>query len=283
MRGTSLCAGVVLALTLAGAPGAIAADQLACTPSGKNPHKLGVMLMHGKATFGSGHMRGGSGPTDYLAKLKTAVAAAGFRVAAPEMPWTQTRVYSASYEQAMEEIADAMAGLKRRGAQRFVVGGHSLGANAALGYAALKGGVVGVIALAPGQTPEQPSFQRKLGASVAKAKAMVAAGKGNEQAVFDDINSGDRAGTVRTSAANYLSYFDPDGNASMPKNVARFKSGIALFWAVAEADPLSQLGEGYAFDKAPPNPLSRYLVLPGDHLEAPANAAALVVAWLKCL
>lgn len=66
----------------------------------------------------------------------------------------------------------------------------------------------------------------------------------------------------------------------MTKNVARLQAPV--LWVVAEGDPLGRLGEMY-FAKAPSNPLNRYLVVRGGHLEAPREAASAVVAWLKCL
>lgn len=271
-------------LGFVGAVSATAADPRAphpgdCTPSGADPGKLGVILMHGKMTFSLSARRGYGAPPDRLAEIKSAIRNAGFKLASPQMPWTQDRVYSSSYGEMLGQIAGVAAELKAQGAERIVVGGHSMGANAAIGYAAQKGNVVGVIAIAPGHFPGAPGFQRATGESVAKARAMVASGHGDEQASFVDSNMGQHD-TVRTTAAHYLSFFDPDGAAVIPKNVSRLRAPV--LWVVAEDDPLGRLGETY-FAKVPPNPLSRYLVVPGGHLEAPGEAASAVVAWLKCL
>ena len=57
------------------------------------------------------------------------------------MPWSFHRRYAATYDQAMTEIDAAVAELKAKGARRIVVIGHSLGANAAIGYAARRRGL----------------------------------------------------------------------------------------------------------------------------------------------
>jgi pimeloyl-ACP methyl ester carboxylesterase len=262
------------------------ADGVTCTPSGRDPAKIGIVLMHGKATFSSGGGNMGylgGGMTDFLAELKDTIRRAGYKLVAPAMPWTQYQQYSVDYMAAMDMIAADVAELRSQGAERIVVGGHSLGGNAAIGYGGIKGDVDGIIALAPAHNPEL-SFARNLDQdSVAKAQAMVAAGKGDEKADFQDFNSGNRRGTVTTTAKNYLSFFDPAGPAVMPVNVVKFKPSEALLWIVADGDPTSHLGPGYAFDKAPPNPLNRFVTVSSDHLHTPSAAIPAVMAWLKCI
>ncbi len=265
--------------------------ELACTPSGQAPESLGVVLLHGKETFSLGPVGGGSragskvssvSPADYIAPLVSALKKAGFRVSAPAMPWTLTHPYDQSWEQAMDLVGHAAAALRADGAARIVVGGHSLGANAALGYAAADGGVAGVIALSPGHYPDRPGA-RVVDASIERARSMVSAGKGNESATFEDLNVG-KTGNIRTTAANYLSFWDPGGHAVIARNVAALPPGTPLLWVFGEDDPLTaRIGPRYAFNKAPPNPLNHYLVVPGGHLETPATAAPAVITWLKCL
>jgi pimeloyl-ACP methyl ester carboxylesterase len=183
----------------------------------------------------------------------------------------------------MDVVAEAAHELRAHGAERIVVGGHSLGANATLGYAVLRDDVVGVVVLSPGHFPDLRGSQERVQASIAKAHAMVVAGKGDEAALFEDLNVG-RMGDVRTTGANYLSYWDPDGHAVMARNAAALPPGTPLLWVVGEDDPLAKrVGRDYAFAKAPPHPLNRYFVVSGGHLEAPAVAAPDVVGWLKCL
>src|SRR5271156_4375500 len=87
---------------------------------------FGIVYLHGKAAW-PGALNGG-----ILSSLKDE----GALIATPEMPWSFHRRYAATYDQAMTEIDDAIAGLKAKGAARIVIIGHSLGANAAIGYAA---------------------------------------------------------------------------------------------------------------------------------------------------
>ena len=264
------------AIALLGPSATARADEIACKPTGTATGTTGVVLMHG-ALDGDGN---------WIAPLKKKLVAAGFRVATPEMPWSERREYDRTYQQTLDQIATEVKGLEQRGARRVVVAGHSFGANAALGYAALRGGVAAVAVIAPGQMPELPALQQLVGASVAKARQMVAAGAGSKKDFFKDfLQWHGKLDGAYTTAANYLSYFDPTGDAVYPKNAARLSPQIPLLWvdpAKNDNDTI-MVSKAYAFDKAPRNPLSRYILSPSGHLDTPAVSADLVVAWLKCL
>ncbi len=92
--------------------------------SGVCAPRIGLVLMHGKAVN-----------LENLGDLSTALEGQGFLVATPMMPWSRDRYLNATYEAALDEIAEAIQKLKQRGATRIVVAGHSMGANVALGYA----------------------------------------------------------------------------------------------------------------------------------------------------
>jgi pimeloyl-ACP methyl ester carboxylesterase len=199
----------------------------------------------------------------------------------PEMPWSGGRIYDQSYEAAMTEIDDAINQLRARGAKKVFVAGHSLGANAALHYAT-RTSVDGVLALAPGHVPDQRGFQDSLADSLQRAKNMVRDGKGDEKAIFDDNNQGERF-TVQTTAKIYLSYMDSEGPAVIPKSAAALKPGTPLLWVVGTRDGMYKRGSSYAFDKAPPHPKSKYVVINSDHRGTPADARNEIIAWLRDL
>jgi pimeloyl-ACP methyl ester carboxylesterase len=235
--------------------------------------KIGVVLMHGK--WSAPQYQG-------LYKLTYELERAGVLVEKPEMPWSKSRHYDASYEDAMKEIDTAVAKLKAKGAARVVVGGHSFGANAGIGYAARREGVAGVLALGAGHTPEGRVFREALGNDVARARQLVAEGKGDEKTTFADINQGRRS-DVRATAKVYLSHFDPEGPAPMSLNAPRIKGAVPVLWAIGEKDPLFQIGKPMIYDKIPPHPKSRYAGVPGGHAETPSESVAIVLEWLKAI
>jgi pimeloyl-ACP methyl ester carboxylesterase len=232
---------------------------------------LGTVLLHGK----------GGAPSGYIHELASVLQSRGYLVSTPTMPWSQNRIYDASFEEAMTEIDREIDSLRHKGARFVVVAGHSLGANAALGYASSRGSVAGVIALAPAHTPDLQGFIRRVGQDVNRARALVEAGKGKEKHRFSDVNQG-RVFQVTATPEVYLSWFDPDGPAVMPRSAATFKVPTPLLLVVGSNDRTAQ-EKDYIFDKAPPHAKSKFVSVAADHFTVPSAAIGEVVTWLSAL
>src|SRR5215469_15835291 len=137
-------------------------------------------------------------------------------VAAPELPWSFGRIYDATYQDAMREIDVAVAKLKAKGRRtQVVVIGHSLGANAAIGYAASHGPLAAVVAIAPGHLPEVEGLKGRTHAALIEAVQLMAAGKGDVRRRFPDMIQGVPT-VVMASPIVYISMFDPNGPAVIP-------------------------------------------------------------------
>jgi len=265
-------------LAIAGSLGALA---LLCAPrlGGAAPaaslQGFGVVYLHGKGAWPGG-LNGG-----ILGSLKEE----GALVATPEMPWSFHRRYDATYDQAMAEIDAAVANLKASGASRIVIIGHSLGANAAIGYAARHNDIAGVAALAPGHLPEVGNMREFVGAAVAHAKTLIADGKGNVPQTFPDMAQGIPLTTTATPVV-YLSWFDPDGPAVIPKNAQAIGAAarpVPLLWVAGKLDPIDSRGPEYAFAAAAKNPKSKYVEVFAGHLTTPLAARQQVVDWINSL
>ena len=233
--------------------------------------KIGIVLLHGKQD---------RAPYK-IASLANRLKDEGYLVATPEMPWSRSRMYDATYEEAMLEIDKAFDKLKKEGAQKIIIGGLSLGGNAALGYGARRTNLSGIIITAPGHFPEAQKFLGMSASSIAKAKELSAAGKADEKIDFNDSNMG-RTFTSHASVKVYLSYFDPEGPAVIPANAAAIRSSIPILWIVGKKDPATK-PSSYAFDKAPPNPKSKYLAVDAGHLDTPDVAADQIILWIADL
>jgi pimeloyl-ACP methyl ester carboxylesterase len=258
-------------------------DQLACTPSGRDPHRVGVVVLPAGHTFNLIDTRhGGSSPGESIARLADVLERAGFRVVLPEMPWSMTHPYDRSFEEALDAVAGADANLRAQGAERVVVVGHSLGGAAAIGFGAVRGGVDGIVALAASPDPGSLVQERDRADSVAKAEAMVAAGQANEMAAFKDINM-QYQGVVRTTAAHYLSFYSPEGKMSLHRNLADWPPGLPLLWIDGSDEARRQGRERMVRSRLRPEPLTRYLVVSAGHAGVADAAADLVVAWIGCL
>src|SRR6476619_2424327 len=144
--------------------------------------RLGVILLHGK--LGT--------PTERRAGLDVIardLQARGHRVALPVMPWSETGwlTIDSDVPAVLASLDAIAASLKAEGASRIVVAGHSLGANVALAYAANRGGVAGLVMAAPGHIPGSLTRRDEgVRAALARARELVAAGRGDERFVGPD-------------------------------------------------------------------------------------------------
>jgi pimeloyl-ACP methyl ester carboxylesterase len=235
-----------------------------------NLEGTGVVFLHGKGVW-TGAFDGG---------IPAALEAEGAVAVSPEMPWSFSRIYGATYDEAMQEIDAAVAGLKGKGATRIVIIGHSLGANAAIGYAARRHAVAAVVALSPGHLPETAEMRARTAGAIAQARALLASGEKSRRIWPDRVQGVPTFATA--SPAVYLSMFDPDGPAVIPKNAAALR-GVPLLWVVGDSDPIFARGRDYAFARAPRNAKSRYIEVSAGHLTTPWAARSQVVEWLKSL
>lgn len=233
---------------------------------------VGIVLLHGKWER----------PPTHITVLARTLESKGFKVATPTMPWSSLRDYDTDYPGALAEIEAAAKSLREKGAKRIIVGGHSFGANAAIAYAGSRREVDGVMALAPGHVPDLSGFQSRVSGSVKKANEMIAEGKGDSKASFDDFNQG-QTKSIRTTAKAYFSFFDPEGMAAMPKSAAAIPHPVPFLWVIGTQDRLLGQGEDYVFSKAPKHPGSKYLIVQSDHLNTPTVAATQIVEWLMSL
>jgi pimeloyl-ACP methyl ester carboxylesterase len=259
----------------AAACGLLFAAELSAAEPAVDLHGLGIVYLHGKGGWPGG-LNGG---------ILDALKDEGALVATPEMPWSFHRRYDATFDQALAEIDAAIAGLKSDGANRIVLIGVSLGANAAIGYAARHSELAGVVALAPGHLPDVGNMRSFVSDAVARAKTLIAEGKGNVRHSFPDMAQGIPLMTTATPAV-YLSWFDPEGPAVMPKNAAMIgaaPSPVPLLWVVGKLDPIDRRGPEYAFNALAKNPKSEYVEVIAGHLTTSLVARGRVIDWINAL
>lgn len=230
--------------------------------------KIGVVLMHGK----------GGRPDLYIGGLRSGLESAGVLVDSRLMPWGEGRIYDKSYEDTMKEIDAAVARLKADGAKKIVVAGHSIGANAALGYAARRDGLSGVILISYGHVPGIPGFARKLVDSVEKARAMIKAGDGDDGASFYDHGQGEDR-IVSGTGNIILSWMDPRGPATISANAPQVKPTVPVLCIDGASEPRKRCIQiSY---RLPRNPMNFSTKVNAGHLGSPASSVGTVTNWLR--
>jgi esterase/lipase len=236
--------------------------------------KTGVVLMHGK--------QGTASYKSPIGTLADYLKSNDILVVTPDMPWHRNRYLEKTYDDSMKEIDEAVEKLRSEGATTIVVGGHSMGANAAMGYGARREGIAGILAIAPGHVPDLGAYQDRIDNDWERAKEMVDSGKADDISEFKDRNQGKNF-ELSTSAAIYLSWFEPLGPASMATNVSNLKPDTALFWIVGEKDRMYDRGEEYAFSSTPSHPKNEYVVVKGGHKATPKKGKKQILEWLRNL
>ncbi|HEV8021163.1 MAG TPA: alpha/beta hydrolase [Candidatus Lustribacter sp.] len=244
------------------------------------PPQIGIVLMHGTAgvplgTAGKGGRVTGGGLVASLRK-------AGYRVETPEMCWSERRIYDRPYSDCFGDVDAAIARLRAAGATAIVVGGLSMGGNAAIAYAATHTGLLGVIACAPAHDALSYVSKPAIIAALAQAKSQVAAGSGDRVQTFPDFDGSKRPPefSVRASPAAYVSFFDIAGLGNIEGNLGNIS--VPIIW-VAGTQDATQIGSEAEFARIPDNPLSKYVRVNAQHLETPDAGASAIVEWLNAL
>jgi dienelactone hydrolase len=232
-------------------------------------HDCVVILMHGKW---------GGPKSPYLRVLAEKIQRV-CHVELREMPWSRNRNYDETYEGTLQTLSESVTSYRSKGYKTVFIGGQSFGANAAIAYQASVGGVDGVIALAPGHSPNE-MYKMGLNRSLIDiAKKNLDQGNPGLLLEFTDLNQGQRKNFLVRSDVFY-SYFNPDGLGNMALSASRFKQSVPFLWVIGTQDWLIREGSAYAFDRAPTNPLSSYKVVDANHATTPEVGADLVVEWI---
>jgi pimeloyl-ACP methyl ester carboxylesterase len=233
--------------------------------------EIGAIIMHGK--WGS--------PERNVDELARTLERAGVAVSVPEMPWSGRRLYDRPVQTAIADTDTEVARMQNAGVKHVFIVGHSLGAAFALHYAT-RSVVSGVVAIAPGHRPESPGFSKLFANEVAKARELVASGKGDEPLWFNDPNTGGRRKPLRASATIFLSYFDAAGPMNMTRNASNVKPDIPVLWLVPtrEEQPARDLVTKLS-KTLPPNIGTRFAEPESDHLSAPNASSAIIIEWIQ--
>ena len=246
------------------------------TPSGQaqsDPKNVGIVLLHGK--WGAPHGN--------IKSLSEALRANGYEVTAPFMPWSTKRSYDAPYQDAIDEIDAVVKKYRAQGLGRVYVMGTSFGANASIAYAAYgKQAIDGVVAIAPGHLTDTSDSFKLFGRSLALANDMIKDGKGEEVAIFQDVNGGKRR-DFSMKASTYASYFDPKGMGAMSVSAKKVTQPVPIAVLLGGAhDYSASLGKAYFYNSWPIHPKNVYTTLEGaEHTNAPEFAIDTVLKWLS--
>jgi pimeloyl-ACP methyl ester carboxylesterase len=237
---------------------------------------VGVILMHGKQ---------GSPNTPGLRDIASKAQAAGMKVVVPSMPWGSGgwEKINVTPDQVFAMIDGYANQLRAQGAQRIVVGGHSLGANMALAYAVARQNVAGVVMAAPGHSPVGSYRNPSIKDSIDQAAQLVKSGQASQPFSGLDENQGSSI-RMSTTAGVYAAWLNPRGQASMPVQAPLLPASIPVMVIIGTKDPGYGYIENSVYKPAAKNPYSKFLVIDGgDHRNTDQAASQRIVDWIKGL
>jgi len=231
--------------------------------------EIGVVVMHGK----------GGRPGKFVDVLAAAFERAGFQVANLEMPWSGSRHYNVSMRDAVDEVSRALDAMRAKGVKKVFVSGHSQGGLFAMHYAGQQQ-VDGIVPIAPGGMSDSKKLASEFARHVAKAKQMVAEGRGGEKAEFGDFEGSRGGNAITTTADIYLDWFSPDG-AQTSQVLKKVKPGTPVLYVAPTRDyPGLAKYKHEHYGALPSHPKSRLYEPDSDHLNAPAASADEAVRWI---
>ncbi len=266
---------MIRAITIAAACLGFAVASAASVAPARAQSDIGIILMHGKQA-----------PAGAFADMAAQLRAKGVKAVAPQMPWArgQWERISVTVEAVHAQLDGMVAQLRAQGARRIVVGGHSIGANIALSYAAQRGNVAGVVMIAPGHAPvfyyrSMPDFR----AALDRAMGMVQSGQGGQPLSGPDNNQG-RTFTISTTAEVYASWMSPQRLANMQAQAPRLAPRIPVLMLIGTRDPGFATAQSTIFEPAAKHAYSKYVSMQGgDHLSVLGAAGNYVAEWLQQL
>jgi pimeloyl-ACP methyl ester carboxylesterase len=254
--------GVLLAAATALAPVAIAAQGEA----------MGIVVMHGK-----GGRPNAPHITDFVERLERQ----GFMVANLEMPWSGSRNYDVPVSRGEEEVAGAVADLRGKGAKKVFIAGHSQGGGFALHFGS-KHSADGIIALAPGGNVGGPVFAQKVGDALARARKLVADGKGGEPERLADYEGKRGVYPIVSVPAAWVTWFDPDGAMNIPRAAKAMDPKIPVLFVIPTNDyPALLKSSPGVFRALPKHPLTRLYEPNADHLTVPSASVEEIARWTR--
>ena len=244
-----------------------AGPAVAAAGPGKAP-RVGIVLLHGIGATGAS-----------LDGLAARWRAQGWDVVAPDLPYGGPAAFSRPVAEGERVVREALQALRRRGADKLVLAGFSLGGFFAA-HVAARERVDALVAIAPNGGADM----KKLDDEVARARQLVAAGRGDQPTVMKDA---DVVGPARYDLpaavpSAWLTWFDPAGAMNWQRVWQALPAGLPVFLVVPTRD-LANLRKVKAalWAGLPPHPAHRLYEPRSDHLGAPMASADEAASWLR--
>lgn len=250
--------------TLLGSLAALLAPGLRAQPAAP---RVGIVVMHGAGARSSS-----------MAGFAGRLMSQGHLVANLDMPWSTEDAHRTPVEAAERHVLGQLQELRRRGAAKLVIAGFSKGGMFAA-HMATRTPIDGLVAIAPNGGADQ----KKLQDQVDRARALVAAGKGEDRTLLQDggVVGDDRYPMPGAVPSSYLTWFEPQGAMNFERIFRSQRPGVPVLLVVPTRDLENLLRMKQAvWQGLPPHPGNRLYEPETDHLGAVAAATPEAIRWI---
>jgi len=234
------------------------------------PQNTTVILMHGKT---------GSPYASFLESFQSDLAALGYKVIAPFMPWSST-TWQGSLCEGMAYI-NSLASSEVAAGQDVVLAGHSMGAAYSLMYGVTQPSatIKAIISIGPGHFMHVSNkLQSTTASDVTRARDLEANDSGDVLDTFVTLNGGSSQ-DIATTATRYLSFHDLE---RIP-NVNLYAQTITLpvLWISGSDDPLTTNQNHQQLAASITSVNSEFQLLSEDHQGVVALTPNPINTWLQ--
>ncbi|MEA1987891.1 MAG: alpha/beta hydrolase [Pseudomonadota bacterium] len=234
------------------------------------PQHTTIILMHGKT---------GSPYASFLESFQSDLAALGYKVIAPFMPWSST-TWQGSLCEGMAYI-NSLASPEIAAGQDVVLAGHSMGAAYSLMYGVTQPSstIKAIISIGPGHFMHVSNkLQSTTASDVTRARELEANDSGDVLDTFVTLNGGSSQ-EIATTATRYLSFHDLE---RVP-NVNLYAQSITLpvLWISGSDDPLTTNQNHQQLAASITSVNSEFQLLSEDHQGVVALTPNPINTWLQ--
>lgn len=189
------------------------------------------------------------------------------------------RNFDKPFDQAIAEIDSHVAKLRTSGAQRIVIAGTSMGANATLFYAAGHPELAAILIFGIGPGPQNaPDVED----GVKAAEAAISRGEADKAYYFMGTNSGVAPYRVRSTPRIYVSYYGPSGAIQWPGALKAIRADMPVLLITGSDDASGTRRLTTALQEIDATPSRRLLVIDGaGHFGLSGRAVPVVEYWLR--
>ena len=215
---------------------------------------IGVVLLHARNSL----------PSQFDAMLPR-LEAAGYAGIGVNACWSARRTYGGTPSECQVDIDNAIAALKARGMDRFVIAGNDYGGMYALYYAASHPQIAGVVAWGP-----RANIRAANDETLQMALKLQKSGDGGKKGGLND---------GRTTTANqFIAWEGADGPFVDPEALLR-KVSVPVLWMAAN-DDLGPRDPSARFKLIKASPLNNLVWSVSDQSSMVDVSLAEVIAWL---